>query len=81
MDSSLLAGLDNPVEDNLVLVEHIEGLLVPYKLVLVDQALWFDKINQIDFVISFVLLYQSVKSDIHVRKASPFSPNKPRLGS
>ena len=51
MDSSLLAGLDNPVEDNLVLVEHIEGLLVPYKLVLVDQALWFD------FIITFALLY------------------------
>ena len=42
MASSLLASLDNPVEDDLVLVEHIEGLLVPHKLVLVDQALWFD---------------------------------------
>ena len=37
--SSLLASLDNPVEDNLVLVQHIQGLLVPHKLVLVYQAL------------------------------------------
>ena len=51
MASSLLASLDNPVEDDLVLVEHIEGLLVPHKLVLVDQALRFD------FIITFALLY------------------------
>ena len=39
--SRLLASLDNPGEDNLVLVEHIEGFLVPHKLILVDQALGF----------------------------------------
>ena len=51
LGSSLLASLDNPVEDDLVLVEHIEGLLVPHKLVLVDQTLRFD------FIITFALLY------------------------
>ena len=48
---SLLVGLDNPGEDNLVLMKHIEGLLVPHKLVLVNQALWFD------VIITFALIY------------------------
>ena len=39
---SLLVGLNNPGEDNLVLMKHIEGLLVPHKLVLMNQTLELD---------------------------------------
>ena len=44
---SLLVGLNNPGEDNLVLMKHIEGLLVPHKLVLMNQTL------ELDFVIKW----------------------------